>query len=61
MYSYNAANVLMLERKVEMKRRGIPSPDVADAFVLTFAYDVARWQEWDDPEPAVGRSDATGY
>ena len=31
----------MLEPKADMKRRGIPSPDVADAFALTFAYAVA--------------------
>ena len=41
MYAYNAANALMLEPKADMKRRGIPSPDVADAFALTFAYPVA--------------------
>jgi hypothetical protein len=27
----------MLERKEDMKRRGIPTPDIADAFALTFA------------------------
>ena len=32
-----------------MKRRGIPSPDVADAFALTFAYNVARWEEPGEP------------
>src|SRR4051812_17255009 len=32
MYSYNADNAVMLERKQDMKRRGIPSPDLADAF-----------------------------
>ena len=45
MYGYNAANALMLEPKADMKRRGIPSPDVADAFALTFAYPVARWED----------------
>ena len=49
MYSYNAANALMLEPKADMKRRGIPSPDVADAFALTFAYNVARWEEAEEP------------
>ena len=49
MYAYNAANALMLEPKADMKRRGIPSPDVADAFALTFAYAVA----------AVGRGGAS--
>jgi hypothetical protein len=61
MYGYNAANAMMLERKVDMKRRGIPSPDVADAFALTFAYSVARWQDELEDVPTVGRSATTGY
>ena len=61
MYAYNAANALMLEPKADMKRRGIPSPDVADAFALTFAYPVARWEEEDEPTPDLGRSLAAGY
>ena len=54
MYAYNAANALMLEPKADMKRRGVPSPDVADAFALTFAYPVQRWDE----ETASGCSSA---
>ena len=61
MYSYNAANALLLEPKADMKRRGIPSPDVADAFALTFAYNVARWEEAEEPLPDYGRSSVTGY
>ena len=62
MYSYNAANALMLEPKADMKRRGVPSPDVADAFALTFAYNVARWGEVEDEAaPECGRSTVTGY
>ena len=61
MYSYNAANALLLEPKADMKRRGIPSPDVADAFALTFAYNVARWEEPGEPLPDYGRSSVTGY
>ena len=61
MYSYNAANALLLEPKADMKRRGIPSPDVADAFALTFAYNVARWEEPEEPLPDYGRSSVTGY
>jgi len=30
-----------LERKKDMRKRGLPSPDVADAYALTFAQDVA--------------------
>jgi hypothetical protein len=32
---------LKLESKDDMKRRGLASPDVADAFVLTFASEAA--------------------
>ena len=61
MYAYNAANALMLEPKADMKRRGVPSPDVADAFALTFAYPVQRWDEEDEPAPDFGRCRSTGY
>ena len=60
MYAYNAANALMLEPKADMKRRGVPSPDVADAFALTFAYPVQRWDEEDEPAPDFGRCRSTG-
>ena len=39
-YGYNADNALVLERKEDMKKRGLASPDVADALALTFAYPV---------------------
>ena len=32
---------LLLEPKEDMKARGMPSPDIADSFVLTFAFPVA--------------------
>lgn len=37
---YGVNNDLLLESKDEMQARGIPSPDLADAFVLTFATSV---------------------
>ncbi len=41
-YSYgNAAGRLQLESKEDMKKRGLPSPDLADALALTFADPVA--------------------
>jgi hypothetical protein len=37
-YTYaNAAGKLQLESKEDMKKRGLPSPDLADALALTFA------------------------
>jgi hypothetical protein len=39
-YGYNANNEIQLERKQDMKKRGLASPDDADALALTFAYPV---------------------
>lgn len=42
-YKYNVTTTqLMLERKDEMKKRGLASPDLGDALALTFARPVAR-------------------
>lgn len=40
-YFHNKKDQLMLESKEDMKKRGLASPDQADAFVMTFAYPVA--------------------
>jgi hypothetical protein len=40
-YAIQSNGKIKVESKDDMKKRGLPSPDVADAFVLTFA-DVAR-------------------
>jgi hypothetical protein len=40
-YDYDARNRIALEKKTEMKKRGLPSPDVGDALALTFAEPVA--------------------
>ena len=36
-YKYTSSGKIQVESKDEMKRRGLRSPDLADAFVLTFA------------------------
>ena len=36
-YTYTPTNQLLLERKEDMKKRGLASPDDADALALTFA------------------------
>lgn len=41
-YSYDAKNRVKLEKKEDLKARGLPSPDIADALALTFAYPVAQ-------------------
>ena len=40
LYSFDVNNAVELEKKSEMKKRGVPSPDMADALALTFAYPV---------------------
>jgi hypothetical protein len=47
-YGYDMAGRLILERKEEMKRRGLASPDDADALALTFAAPVAPRQTWEE-------------
>jgi hypothetical protein len=44
-YGYDAANALQLERKQDMRRRGLTSPDDGDALALTFAYPVIQ-RDW---------------
>jgi phage terminase large subunit len=36
-FNYTSSGKSVVESKDEMKRRGLPSPDLADAFLLTFA------------------------
>lgn len=44
-YSFDARNRLKLERKQDMKARGLASPDCGDALALTFAQPVALNRE----------------
>jgi hypothetical protein len=41
-YHYDASNRIFLEKKEDMKKRGLKSPDIADALALTFAEPVAN-------------------
>lgn len=43
-YTYDSSRRLKLERKEDMKRRGLSSPDSADALALTFAVRIAAQQ-----------------
>ena len=40
-YGYTIHNEILLEKKDDMKKRGLGSPDAGDALALTFAYAVA--------------------
>ncbi len=41
-YSYDPQGRMLLESKEEIKKRGLPSPDLGDALALPFAHPVAR-------------------
>jgi hypothetical protein len=41
-YTFNLQNAILLEKKEDMMKRGIASPDLADALALTFAMPVAN-------------------
>ena len=43
-YQYTVADQIQLERKEDMKKRGLASPDDGDALALTFAYPVPEHQ-----------------
>jgi hypothetical protein len=42
LYILNVRGEIQLERKEDMRRRGLASPDLADALALTFAFPVAQ-------------------
>jgi hypothetical protein len=55
-YKYDSNSRLVIERKEDMKKRGLPSPDDADALALTFAQPVPMKREdelAEDLEPDV--------
>ena len=41
-YSFDDRSRLVLERKSEMKKRGLASPDLGDALALTFAHNIPK-------------------
>jgi hypothetical protein len=47
-YDYNLRGELQLEKKSDMKQRGLASPDIADALALTFARPVfpRQYDDW---------------
>jgi len=44
-YGYDASDAILLERKDDMRKRGLASPDDGDALALTFAHPVAK-KDW---------------
>lgn len=51
-YFYNNHDLLMLESKESMKKRGLASPDRADALAMTYAHPVAVRNASTSPRPA---------
>lgn len=58
-YDYTPKNQLKLEKKEDMKARGLPSPDNADALALTFAIQVNEYLD-DLPSPHRTPKHASG-
>jgi hypothetical protein len=52
-YGFNQRDEIQLERKADIKSRGLPSPDWADALALTFAYPVLPSAASDPTRPLV--------
>ena len=48
-YGFTAQGEIQLERKEDMKKRGLASPDIGDALALTFAHPVRPDWGWDAP------------
>ncbi len=41
-FAYNLAGKIQLEKKSDMKKRGVNSPDLADALALTFGFNIIK-------------------
>jgi hypothetical protein len=50
-YTFTSTGKMVVEAKADMKKRGLRSPDLADAFLLTFACGDRRKQRYRRPEP----------
>lgn len=56
-YGLNASEAIQLESKKDMRKRGVPSPNVADALACTYAYPVfippQRLTQYEETKPHV--------
>jgi hypothetical protein len=60
-YSFDSNSRLVMEKKEDMKKRGIRSSDEADALCLTFAYPVAALKEQPNPNGTILKSLAQDF
>lgn len=51
-YAFTPGDQIVLERKEDMRRRGLASPDDGDALALTFAHPVPEYTQQPDHTPA---------
>lgn len=58
-YTFTSQGKILVERKADLKARGLPSPDIADSLVLTFAggFDLVKTDE--KPKRYTGRRSGT--
>ena len=48
-YTFSSTGKMVVESKADMKKRGLRSPDLADAFLLTFACAERRIERYHRP------------
>lgn len=60
-YRYNSNGQRLLEKKEDMTRRGLRSPDLADALALTFAYPVVRREQGETLSGPYRPATGAGY
>ncbi len=53
LYSFTGKEQILLEKKSDMKKRGLASPDDGDSFVLTYAHPVTKTRAVEDEEDEV--------
>ncbi len=60
-YWYDAAGRIQLEPKDDIKKRGLPSPDLGDALAVTFAHPVAPRSEFDEVRERIQPNNPREY
>lgn len=60
-YSFDSNSRLVMERKEDMKKRGVRSSDEADALCLTFALPVTAFREQPNPSAPILKSLAEDF
>jgi hypothetical protein len=48
-YGFSSKNQIQLEKKEDMKRRGMASPDLGDALAMSFSVNIQRQEQHSEP------------